>query len=85
MVNDSASEIWSSQREIVGTIDHHGNVWNQHRDMIGSMDEGGAVWTNEHRDAGGSERENRELQRANEILKSAAAFFGAGLDRRQKR
>jgi len=31
------------------------------------------------------ERENRELQRANEILKSAAAFFGAELDRRQKR
>ena len=31
------------------------------------------------------ERENRELRRANEILKSAAAFFGAELDRRQKR
>ena len=31
------------------------------------------------------ERENRELRRANEILKSAAAFFGAELDRRAKR
>lgn len=31
------------------------------------------------------ERENRELRRANEILESAAAFFGAKLDRRQKR
>jgi transposase len=31
------------------------------------------------------ERENRELKRANEILKSAAAFFGAELDRRGKR
>ena len=31
------------------------------------------------------ERENRELKRANEILKSAAAFFGAELDRRSKR
>ena len=31
------------------------------------------------------ERENRELRRANEILKSAAAFFGAELDRRPKR
>ena len=31
------------------------------------------------------ERENRELKRANEILKSAAAFFGAELDRRPKR
>ena len=28
------------------------------------------------------ERENRELRRANEILKSAAAFFGAELDGR---
>ena len=30
------------------------------------------------------ERENRELRRANEILKSAAAFFGAELDRQPK-
>ena len=28
--------------------------------------------------------ENRELQRANEILKSASTFFAAELDRRQK-
>jgi transposase len=31
------------------------------------------------------ERENRELRRANEILKSAAAFFGAEFDRRSAR
>jgi len=31
------------------------------------------------------ERENMELRRANEILKSAATFFGAELDRQQKR
>jgi transposase len=31
------------------------------------------------------ERENRELRRANEILRSAAAFFGAELDRRPRR
>jgi transposase len=29
------------------------------------------------------EKENAELRRANEILKSAAVFFGAELDRRQ--
>ena len=29
------------------------------------------------------ERENKELRRANEILKAAAVFFGAELDRRQ--
>jgi transposase len=31
------------------------------------------------------ERENRELRRANEILKSASAFLGAELDRRPSR
>jgi transposase len=31
------------------------------------------------------EKENRELRRANEILKSAAVFFGAELDRRPGR
>jgi transposase len=31
------------------------------------------------------EKENRELRRANEILKAAATFFGAELDRRQRR
>jgi transposase len=31
------------------------------------------------------ERKSRELRRANEILKSAAAFFGAELDRRPPR
>src|SRR4029453_3418530 len=31
------------------------------------------------------ERENRELRRANEILKSGAAFFAAELDRRPSR
>ena len=31
------------------------------------------------------ERENRELKRANEILKAAATFFGAELDRRGRR
>jgi len=31
------------------------------------------------------ERENKELRRANEILKSAAVFFGAEPNRRQPR
>lgn len=31
------------------------------------------------------ERENKELRRANEILKAASAFFGAELDRRSKK
>ena len=31
------------------------------------------------------EKENKELRRANEILKAAAAFFGAELDRHPKK
>ncbi len=31
------------------------------------------------------EKENKELRRANEILKAASAFFGAELDRRSKK
>ena len=31
------------------------------------------------------EQENRELRRANEILKRAAGFFGAELDRQHKK
>jgi transposase len=30
------------------------------------------------------EQENRELKRANEILRRAASFFGAELDRQQR-
>ena len=41
--------------------------------------------TDERERLKGLERENRELRRANEILKSAAAFFGAELDRRLTR
>jgi transposase-like protein len=31
------------------------------------------------------ERENKELRRANEILKAASAFFGAELDRQSRK
>ena len=43
------------------------------------------VSTDDRTRIGELERENRELRRANEILKSAAAFFGAELDRRPKK
>jgi transposase len=43
------------------------------------------VPTEEKRRIAELERENRELRRANEILKSAALFFGAELDRRSTR
>jgi transposase len=39
--------------------------------------------TDERTELRNLQREVKELRRANEILKSAAAFFGAELDRRQ--
>lgn len=50
--------------------------------------DGGAragITTEERRRIAELEREVRELRRANEILKAAAAFFGAELDRRPSR
>ena len=44
----------------------------------------GGLTTDERRRLAELEKENRELRRANEILKSAAVFFGAELDRRHK-
>ncbi len=46
---------------------------------------GSTLSRDEHSRIAELERENRELRRANEILKSAAAFFGAELDRRPKK
>ena len=40
--------------------------------------------TDERERLKGLERENRELRRANEILKSASAFFAAELDGRRR-
>lgn len=51
------------------------------------IDDGEApgVTTDENRRLLELEQENRELRRANEILKRAASFFGAELDRQHKR
>lgn len=43
------------------------------------------VSTSEAERIKGLEQENRELRRANEILRRAATFFGAELDRQQRR
>ena len=50
------------------------------------VDEGSrpGLTTEERERLKGLEREVRELRRANEILKSAAAFFGAELDRQPR-
>jgi len=51
------------------------------------IDDGNApgVTTSESARVRELEQENRELRRANEILKRAASFFGAELDRQHKR
>ncbi len=43
------------------------------------------VTTDERARMKARERENKELRRANEILKAASAFFGAELDRQSKK
>ncbi len=55
-----------------------------HQAEIDRGDRGGLT-TEERERMKQLERENRELRRANEILKSAAIFFGAELDRRPPR
>ena len=51
------------------------------------VDEGhvGGVTTGEARRVRELEQENRKLRRANEILKRAASFFGAELDRQHRK
>jgi transposase len=57
--------------------------WVRRAETNGGLRPG--LTTDERERLKGLERENRELRRANEILKSAAAFFGAELDRRPTR
>jgi transposase len=57
--------------------------WVRRAEIDGGLRSG--VTTEERARVKELERENRELRRANEILKAAAAFFGAEFDRRQKR
>ena len=57
------------------------------RALVSVIDEGKApgVTTEEAKRVVQLEQENRELRRANEILKRAATFFGAELDRQSRR
>ena len=58
-------------------------LWVRKAEVDGGLREG--VSSGERERVKELERENREVRRANEILKAAAAFFGAEFDRRQKR
>jgi transposase len=58
-------------------------IWVRRAEIDGGVRPG--LTTNERNELGELRREVKELRRANEILKSAAAFFGAELDRPPKK
>ena len=57
--------------------------WVRQAEIDGGQRPG--VTTQDHQRIAELERENRELRRANEILKAASAFFAAELDRPRTR
>lgn len=57
--------------------------WFKQAEIDGGLRAG--TTTDDRKRIGELERENRELRRANEILRTASAFFAAELDRPQKR
>jgi transposase len=77
---------WGSIRSIAGNIGISPETlrrWVRQAERDGGLRPG--LTTNERSRMKELERENRELKRADEILKSAAAIFGAELDRRDRR
>lgn len=77
---------WGAIRSIAGKIGMSPETlrrWVRQAERDGGLRPG--LTTDERTRMKELERENRELRRANEILKSAAAFFGAELDRRERR
>ena len=64
---------------------HHETVRNWLRQAERDTGRRPGLTTDERQRMRDLEREVKELRRANDILKSAAAFFGAELDRRPKR
>jgi len=80
---DSQWAAISSVAQKVGMTPETLRKWVRRAEIDGGLRSG--VSTEERARIKELERENRELRRANEILKAAAAFFGAEFDRRQKR
>lgn len=80
------SSQWATIQSIAGKIGMSPETlrkWVRQAERDGGLRPG--LTTDERSRMKELEREVRELRRANEILKSAAAFFGAELDRRPKR
>ena len=77
---------WKAIESIAGKLDiHHETlrVWVRRVEVDQGTRPG--LTTDERARMKELERENKELRRANEILKAASAFFGAELDRQSKR
>ena len=80
---DSQWAAISSVAQKLGMTPETLRQWVRRAEIDGGLRSG--VTTEERARVRELEREVRELRRANEILKAAAAFFGAELDRKQKR
>ncbi len=77
---------WKAIESIAGKLDLHRKtlrVWVRRAEVDDGRRPG--LTTDERARMKDLERENKELRRANEILKAASAFFGAELDRQSKR
>lgn len=89
MVLDHAHEYpsqWKAIESIAQKLDINREtlrVWVRRAEVDGGRRPG--VTSEERARIKELERENRELRRANEILKAASAFFAAELDRPQQR
>lgn len=80
------SSQWATIQSIAGKIGMSPETlrkWVRQAERDGGLRPG--LTTDERSRMKELEREVRELRRANEILKSAAAFFGAELDRRGRK
>jgi transposase len=89
MVSDHQHEYASQWKAIESiakklSINHETlRIWVRRAEVDGGERRG--VTTDERARLRELERENKELRRANEILKAASAFFGAELDRQSKK
>lgn len=88
MVRTLRAELGTSQGTVKRVADQLGYGAESVRSWVkqADIDQGHApgVSTEESERLKALEQENRELRRANEILKRAASFFGAELDRQHK-
>ena len=89
MVRTLCAELGTTQGTVKRVAEQLGYGTESVRTWVkqANIDDGNApgVTTDESGRMLALEQENRELRRANEILKRAASFFGAELDRQHKR